>query len=97
MIVHSQSGFKFLIPVPDNCSVDKYTTTFDTHVVPTMGYPYCIVFDLDNLFISLHFEIWSTSNRIKLKSATICYSQTDGQSEIVNKEIIQAVKGCKLE
>ena len=45
MIVDRQSGFQFLIPVPDNFIAEQCSATFDMHVVPTMGYPYCIVFD----------------------------------------------------
>ena len=44
-IVDRQSGFKFLILVLDNFTAEQGTATFDTHVVPTMGYLYCIVFD----------------------------------------------------
>ena len=55
-IVNRQSGFKFLIPVSDNFSHEECTTTFNTHVVPTMGYSYCIVFDRDTLFMSLHVQ-----------------------------------------
>ena len=37
-IVNRQSGFMFLIPVPDNITAEQYTTTFDSHIVPTMAY-----------------------------------------------------------
>ena len=56
MIVARQSGFKFLIPVPHNFNAVQYATTFDTHVVPTMGYLYYIVFDQDTLFILSNFQ-----------------------------------------
>ena len=69
-IVDRQSRFKFLIPVPDTFSAKQYTTTFDTHVVPTMGYPCCIVFDRDNLFMSSHFQSWAASKGIKLEPFT---------------------------
>ena len=44
-IVDRQSGFKVLIPTPDNFTAEQCTATFDTHVVSTMGYLYYIVFD----------------------------------------------------
>ena len=44
-IVDRQSGFKFLIPVPDNFSGEQWTVTLDTYVVTIMEYAYCIVFD----------------------------------------------------
>ena len=50
-IVNRHSGFKFLISVSDNFTVEQCTATFDTHIVSTMGYPYCIVFDRDTLFM----------------------------------------------
>ena len=55
-IVDRQSGFNFLIPVADNFSAQQCTATFDTHVGPTIGYTYCIVFDRDILFMSSHFQ-----------------------------------------
>ena len=55
-IVDRQSGFKFLIPVPYNFTPEQCTVTFETHVVPTMEYPYCIVFDQETLFMSSHFQ-----------------------------------------
>jgi len=44
-IVCRQSGFMFLIPVPDNLTVEKCTNTFDMHFASVIGYPYYIVFD----------------------------------------------------
>ena len=54
-IVDRQSGFHFLILIPDNFTVEKCTATFDTHVVPPMGYLYCIVFDRKSVFILSYF------------------------------------------
>ena len=54
-IVDRQSGFKFLIPVPDNFCAEQSTATLDTHVVPTVRYLYCIVFDPQTLFMLSHF------------------------------------------
>jgi hypothetical protein len=62
-----------------------------------MGYPYCIVFDRDTLFMSAHFQSWAASKGIKLEPSTAYHPQTDGQSEIVNKEIIQVARACKAE
>ena len=84
MIVDRQTGFKFLIPTADNFTAEQCTATFDTHVVPTMEYRYCIVFDRDILFISLHFQSWAASKGIKLEPSTSYHPQIDGQSEIVN-------------
>ena len=96
-IVNRQSGFKFLIFVPDNFSAEQCTARFNAHVVPTMKYPYCIVFDRDTVFVLSHFQSWAASKGIKLEPSTAYDPQTDGQSKIVNKEIIQVARACKAE
>ena len=69
-IVHRQSGFKFLIPAANKFTTEQCTATFDTHVVPTMGYSYAMVFDRDTLFMSSHFQSWAGSKGIKLEPST---------------------------
>ena len=96
-IVDRQSGFKLLIPAPDNFSTEQCTATIDTYVVPTMGYPHFIVFDQDTLFMWSHFQSCAASKGIKLEPSTTYHPQTDGQSEIVNKGIIQVARACKAE
>ena len=73
-IVDRQSGFKFLIPILDNFSAKQCTAAFDRHVVPTMGYPYCIVLNRDILFMSAQFQSWAASKGIKLKPSTAYHS-----------------------
>jgi len=90
MIVCRQSGFMFLIPVSDNLTAEKCTDTFDKHIASVIGYPYYIVFDRDTLFMSDHFKDWAARKGIKLEPATTYHPQTDGQSEIANKAILQA-------
>ena len=91
-ISNKQSGFQVLIPVPDNFSAEQCTATLNTHVVPTMGYSYGIVFDCDTLFMSSQFQSWATSKAIKLELFTVYDPQMDRQSEIVNKEIMQVAR-----
>ena len=43
----------------------------------------------------LYFQSWAGSKEIKLQHATIYHSQTNGQSEILNKEIAQVAKACQ--
>ena len=86
-----------MIPVQDNFSATQCTATFDTHVFPTIGCPYCIVFDRNTLFMSLHLQSWVASKGIKLEPSIACHLQTDSQFEIVNKEIIQVARACKRE
>ena len=84
MIVDNQSWFKCLVPVPNNFNAEQCTATFDTHVVPTIGYSYCIVFHRDTLFMSRHLQSWAASKGIKLEPSTAYQPQTCGQLEIVN-------------
>ena len=87
----------FLIPVSDNLTAKKCTVTFDTHVASVIGYPYYIVFDPDTLFMSDHFKDWAARKGIKLERSTAYHPQTDSQSEIANKAILQAAWACKVE
>jgi len=87
----------FLIPVSDNLTAEKYSGTFDKHVASVIGYPYYIVFDRDTVFMSDHFKDWAARKGIKLEPSTAYHLQTDGQSEIANKAILQAARACKVE
>jgi len=87
----------FLIPVSDNLTAEKCTDTFDKYVASVIGYPYYIVLDQDTLFMSDHFQDWAARKGIKLEPSTAYHPQTDGQSEIANKAILQAAQACKVE
>jgi len=95
-IVCKRSGFMFLIPVSDNLMAEKCTDTFDNHVASVISYLYYNVFDRDTLFMSDQFQDWAARKGIKLEPCTTYHSQTDGQSEIANKAILQAAQGCKV-
>ena len=62
-----------------------------------MGYSDCIIFDWDTLVTLSHFQSWAASIGIKLEPSTTYHPQTDSQSEMVNKEIIQVASACKAE
>jgi len=96
-IVSRQSGFMFLILVSDNLMVEKCTDTFDKHVASFIAYPYYIVFDRETLPMSDHFKDWAATKGIKLEPSTGYHPQTDVQSEIANKAILQAAQACKVE
>ena len=55
-IINRQSRLKFLISVLNNFCAKQCTTTFDSYVVHTIGYPHCIRFDQDTLFILSCFQ-----------------------------------------
>ena len=62
-----------------------------------MEYPFCIGFDRNTLFMSLYFQSWAGSKGIILEHSTAYLPQTDSQSDIVNKEIIQVARAGKAE
>ena len=47
--------------------------------------------------MSDQFKDGAARKGIKLEPSTTYYSQTDGQSEIANKAILQAARPCKVE
>jgi len=96
-IVYRQSGFMFLIPVSDKLTAEKCTDTFDKHVASVIGYPYYIVFDRDTLYMPDHFKHCAARKDIMLEPSTAYHPQTDGQSEIANKVILQVARVCKVE
>jgi len=87
----------FLIPVYNNLMAEKCADTFDTHVASVIGYSYFIVFDPDTVFMSDHFKDWAARKGIKLEPSSAYHPQTDSQSEIGNKAILQAARVCKVE
>ena len=46
--------------------------------------------------MSSHFESWAASEGNKLDPSTAYHPQADSQSEIVNQEIIQVARACKV-
>jgi len=96
-IIYKQSGFMFLIPVSDNLTAEKCTDTFDARFASVIGYPYYIVFDRYTLLMSDHFKDWAARKGIKLEPCTAYHPQTDTQSEITTKAILQAARAGKVE
>jgi len=97
IIVDRQSGFKFLIPVSDNFTAEQCTATFDIFIAPTISYPLCLVFNRDTIFTSFHFMDWAARKGIKLEPSTSYHPQADSQTYIINKEILQVARACKVE
>ena len=95
-IVDRHSRYKFLIPIPDNFKADQSTRTYEVHLLPHIGYSNTIVYDRDRLFMLDHFHAWAASKGILLEPLTAYYQQTDGQTNIFNKEVVSIVRGCEL-
>ena len=47
--------------------------------------------------MSDHFQAWAASKGILLEPSTAYHQQTDGQTEIVKKEVVTIVRACELE
>ena len=47
--------------------------------------------------MSDHIQAWAASKGIVLEPSTAYHQQTDGQTEIVNKEVLTVVLACELE
>ena len=96
-IVDRHSGYKFQIPIADNFKVEQCTHTYEVHLQPYIRYANTLVFNRDSLFMSYHFQAWAATKGILLQPSTAYYQQTDGQTEIVNKEVVTGVCAYELE
>ena len=96
-IVDRHSRYKFRIPIPVNFKPQQCTRTYEVHLLSHIGHPNTIVFDTDSLLMSDHLQAWAASKGILLEPSTAYHQQTDGQTEIVNKEVVTIVRACKLE
>ena len=47
--------------------------------------------------MSDHFQGWAALKGILLEPSTAFHQQTDGTTEIVNKEVVTIVRACELE
>ena len=95
-LVNRHSGYKFLIPIPDNFEAEQCTRTYEVHLLPYIGYTNTIGLDRDSWFMSDHFQAWAALKGILLEPPTAYHQQTDGQTEIVNKEVVTIVRTCEL-
>ena len=96
-IVDRHSEYKCLIPIPDNCKAEKCTRTYEVQLLPYIGYANSIVFDRDSLFMTDYFQAWAASQGILLAPSTAYHQQPDGQTKIVNKEVVTIVRACESE
>ena len=90
-MVDRYSGYKFLIPIPDNFKAERGTRTYEVHLLPYIGYTNIIVFDSYSSFMPNHVQVWAASKGILLELSTAYQQQRDAQTEIVNKEVVTIV------
>ena len=70
---------------------------YDIQIFPAFGYPSTIVSDRDVLFTSDVWQGWCEENGIEQSLSTSYHPETDGQTEIVNKAILQIQRAYALE
>ena len=85
--IDTNSGFKFLVPIPTEVDAPCIIDIWDTAIYPTVGYPHFLITDRDPLFTSEKFQQWALKNGIKHKLSTAYHSQTDGITERVNRNL----------
>ena len=95
--VDYNSRYTFLIPIPDSFKPEQCTRTDEVHLLPYMGYTNTIVLDRDSVFMADHFQAWAASKGILLEPSTAYHQQTDGQTELANKEVVTIGRACELE
>ena len=93
VIVDRFTKWAYMVPIPEAIDAPQVAQLFFNHVFTRHGMPKTIVSDRDTLFLS-HFwqTLWELmGTRLKMSSAY--HPQTDGQTEVVNRIIIQALRG----
>ena len=96
-ILDRHSGYKLLIPIADDCRAEQCTRTYEVHLVPYIGYAKIILFNTHSLCMSHSVQAWAASEGILLFPLTAYQHQTDGQTEIVNKEVRSIDRTWELE
>ena len=97
VVIDTNSGFKFLIPIPKEVDAPCIIDIWDTSIFPTVGYPHFLVTDRDPLFTSGKFQQWIFSHGIKHKLSTAYHPQTDGITERVNRDLNYILRIVKAE
>ena len=82
-----------LIPCNKQITAEQTAKLFFEHVWVHFGLPTSIVSNQDNRFVGKFWSsLWELMDT-QLKKSTTFHPQTDGQTEVVNRTVIQLLKG----
>ena len=85
VVVDRLSKFPYFIPLAVDFIAKMVADLLIQHVIKINGVPYSIVSDRDKLFISRFWQYLFTRQGTQLAMSSAYHSQTDGQSEVLNK------------
>lgn len=92
MIVDRLTKYAHFGALPTQYTAAKVAQVFVDLVVKHHGYPSTIITDRDHIFISQFWNKLCELNGTKLKQSTTYHPQTDGQTEVVNRELQQYLR-----
>jgi len=93
VVVDRFSKMCILIPCNKQIIAEQTTKLFFEHVWVHFGLPTSIVYNQNTRFVGKFWSsLWELTDT-KLKKSTTCHLQTDGQTEVVNRTMIQLLRG----
>jgi hypothetical protein len=92
VIVDRFSKFTMIIPIPVNCSAEDFKRIFHNQVYGFWGMPCDIVTDKDARFTAQVWIDYCKRHGVHRSMSTPYHPTTDGQTEIVNKQILQIIR-----
>jgi len=93
VIVDKFNKICILIPCNKQITIEQTTKLFFQHVWVHFGSPTSIVSDRDTQFVGKFSSSLCELMDTRLKKSTTFHPQTDGQTEVVNRTMIQLLKG----
>ena len=96
-IIVRHSRYTYIIPCSGEINAAGVIDIFEKHIKATIGLPFSIVSDQDVLYMSAEFQDWMIKNGIRHKLSTTYHTETDGQTERKNSELIGMFAAHELE
>jgi len=96
-IVCRLTKYTLVLSLPDGYTADTLVSICMCHVYPHFGYPLDIVIDNNTLFHSMVRSGFYKLNSISQLFSTLYYPESEGQSEIANKAILNNLRAKQLE